>query len=610
HSLEIAFLLNLLIAVAVLWQTPDRPSDRWRTVPVGILVGVMAIYALLIPSWNPARFALGVFRNREAPPASLEAYARESVKKEEVVYFQEDLSATVAVLRQTNAEKKTRLSLAVNGKVDASSDTDRPTQLLLAQLPLMLKDRANDVLIIGLGSGMTAGSALTHPVRQVDCIEISPGVAEAARLFGPYNRNALDNPRLRLIVEDAKTYINTTRQQYDIVIIEPSNPWMAGIGNLYSIEFFRDMAQTLKPDGLVVQWFHTYEVSDEVVATAVRTFREVFPYLYIFQGNATDILMVGAQTRIAPDFGRMAEKFALPAVKEELESIGMYDVADLRSFQMISPENVPKITAIGAINTDYRPIIEYRAPLAFFTNAFSNRINEFDERYTQGESLLLHAYLRNHPLDATRLKRLAELFQTRHTGREAIVYPLMSAYLSLVPEDRKIKQTFAEWSLKRKNYGEALRLYRETFDETDARSLESYAEMHYDAQRALHTVFTPQTFDSTFVYLYKALARAPSDEACLLKLGRAALVVGRYEEAFNCFMLALANRKNKLETPDGVAIDEIITQIARAHYHRGNYEAAREHFVGALRENPTNDMATHYFLMTDQMASFREWEKR
>ena len=242
RSLELAFCLNAVIAGSILWLTPDLPSPQWRKVPVAALILMIVGYALLVPSWNPARFALGVFRNREAPPQTFDAYARGGVQRDEIAYYREDLSGTVAVLRQKTANDVVRFSLAVNGKVDASSDSDTPTQILLAQLPLALHDRVNDALLIGLGSGMTAGSILAHPIARLDCVEISTGVVEGARLFGPYNHKVLENPKFHLIVEDAKTYINTTSRKYDVVISEPSNPWMAGIGSLFSIEFFRDVA--------------------------------------------------------------------------------------------------------------------------------------------------------------------------------------------------------------------------------------------------------------------------------------------------------------------------------------------------------------------------------
>ena len=349
-----------------------------------------------------------------------------------------------------------------------------------------------------------------------------------------------------------------------------------------------------------------------MVATAVRTFREVFPYVYLFQGNTTDIILVGAQQRLTPDFDRMAQKLADPKVQDELAPIRVSGVAGLLSFQMLSPENIPKVTAIGSINSDYKPIIEYVAPRAFFTNSYANRINDYDERYTRGESLLISRYIATHPLTAEQFKELAFLYQNRPTEREALVFPLMAQYLKLKPDDRDARKAFVDLSLKRTNHGEALALYRQIMDETDSRDLQRYAEMNFDYQRAYHTVFTPQPFDSTFVYFYKGLVRTPTDEAGLSKLGRAALLVGRYDEALRCFLLALATRKDTgvAVPPGSPGIDELVAQVGRALYHLGQYERAKEHLIAALKENATNTTAMQYFLMSDQAERFREREKK
>src|SRR5262249_34001133 len=150
---------------------------------------------------------------------------------------------------------ESNISLTVNGKVDASSTYDMPTQTLLGQLPMMFHPQAQDVLVIGLGSGVTAGTVLTHPVRQVDAVELSPAVADAVRLFKPFNHDVLNHPQFHLFIEDAKTYLRIVPKMYDVVINEPSNPWVAGVGNLFSVEFFEDVTRRLKPGGLLVQWF-------------------------------------------------------------------------------------------------------------------------------------------------------------------------------------------------------------------------------------------------------------------------------------------------------------------------------------------------------------------
>src|SRR5207249_3644231 len=150
--------------------------------------------------------------------------------------------------------------LAVDGKVDATSGADMLTQRLLGHLPLLLHPAPRRACVIGLGSGVTVGSVLAHPVRQVDAVEISPEVVEAARLFGRFNRAALDDPRLRLRVADGRNHLLLTDRRYDVIVSEPSNPWMAGVSSLFTRDFFALARSHLAAGGILCQWAHVYNM--------------------------------------------------------------------------------------------------------------------------------------------------------------------------------------------------------------------------------------------------------------------------------------------------------------------------------------------------------------
>jgi spermidine synthase/tetratricopeptide (TPR) repeat protein len=595
RSLEITVAINFALGLALLLRTPDIPSPRWRRGALAVSLGAALFYWVALPHGDASRFALGVFRNRTAPPTSFSEFTASSFFNFELAYYKEDLSGNVAVLKQVNEQNQPRLSLTVNGKADASSDSDAPTQTLLAQLPLLMKNGSSAVLLIGMGSGMTAGSALTHPLERLDCVEISTGVAEAARLFGPYNNNVYENPRFHLIVEDARTFVNITDRRYDVIISEPSNPWMAGVGNLFTIEFFRDAARIMPDDGVMAQWFHLYEVSDEIVGTAVRTFQTVFPYTYIFQGNSTDIIMLGSRRPFEPDFDRLKEKMAAPEIRDDLAKIRIHDLSGLLGLQMISPEHIPGIAALGDINSDYIPLIEYRAPAAFYQGARAQKITEADERYTIGDRLLLHRYMEKDTLTVENLRHLIALFDARPTDVEALAFPLMARYLALQPQDAGIGRRFAEISLTRKNYGGTLDLYRPLLEGGDAALFERYADLLYDQERPYHSVFTPGSFDEAMTALREGQARFPDVETFLIRLGRASLASGRYEQAFEYFQQA-QQRRGSETTPD----DELPTLLGRAAYHLRRYEQAKQYIDAALKINPRNVIALQYYLLIDQ----------
>jgi len=610
HSLEIAFVLNFSIAFVVLLKTTDTPKKIWKQAPLIGAAFMLAIYIFLLPSWNNAHFALGVFRNRSAPPPSFEAFAKSPIFDFDLLYYKEDLSANVAVTRHALPDDQIQLSLAVNGKVDATSVGDIPTQILLAQLPLMLQEKSEDVLLIGMGSGMTAGAALTHPLNSLDCIEISQGVAEAAQLFSPYNHNVVENPNFKLIVEDAKTYINTTSKRYDVVISEPSNPWMAGVGNLFSIEFFGDAERILKPNGLVVQWFHRYEISNEVVASAVRTFRQIYPYTYIFQGNTWDMILVGSRTRLAPNFDLMAEKMMIPSVKEELGRIHIQSVPGLLALQSISPEHISRITSNGFINSEYRPVIEYQAPRAFYLNTSADAVNVYDERLTLGKNLLITDYLKSRALSVEQYRQLIDIFRDKSMVREVLAFPLIAKYLELNPDDRAMRRVFAEISLKRNNFPESIDLHKSILDETDANSLEQYANLLYRSQKAYHSAFTPQTFEETYRYLKQSLALTPDFENSLISLGQVSMFIGRYDEALAHFLRVEQIRSQKIEPISNDKKSQLDILLGIAYYHLKRYDQAQSHLEAILIENSKHTMATHYYLMIDIARQLTELETR
>src|SRR6185503_16163808 len=181
------------------------------------------------------------------------------------------------------------------GKVDASNGGDMLTQRLLGLLPILLHGHARDICIIGLGSGVTVGSALAPgTVRRADVVEISPEVVEASRFFDRESGSALTRPGVRLIVGDGRSHLLLTPQRYDVIVSEPSNPWMSGVAALFTREFFEAARSRLNPDGLICQWAHTYDISPQDLQSIVATFASVFPQGTMWLVGEGDLLLVGA----------------------------------------------------------------------------------------------------------------------------------------------------------------------------------------------------------------------------------------------------------------------------------------------------------------------------
>jgi spermidine synthase len=372
------------------------PKGRATWLRIGAAAAVLGSVPLVVGGWRTEAFAVQTTRRFVTPLSRPEVEARLTTYRTRL--FKDDPAGHLMVYATAAASSEETLTLTVNGKPDASSHEDLPTQILSGHLPLLLAPRPRNILIIGLASGVTAGSALAHPLRRLDVVEIVAAMPEATRLFDASNRDPLSDPRLRLIVDDARSYLSYTRQRYDVIISEPSNPWTAGTGALFSREFYERAAAALEPDGVYLQWLQAYELSDETFAAVVRTFRLTFPHVYAFQGNDTDLFLVGTTRPLEPDWPELERRFAVPAVHEDLDRLEIDSLASLLAFQVLSPSSVDYIAAQTLLeNTDDNLLLEYRAPRDLFSRARVTLVTGLDERLRGGPALLLGELLRRRP---------------------------------------------------------------------------------------------------------------------------------------------------------------------------------------------------------------------
>jgi tetratricopeptide (TPR) repeat protein/SAM-dependent methyltransferase len=253
-------------------------------------------------------------------------------------------------------------TLAVDGKTDASNRGDMLTQKLIAHLPLLLHKNPKDVFILGLGSGMTVGAALTHPIERADVVEISPEVVKASDYFRTENRNALADPRTHLIIGDGRSHLALTDRKYDVIISEPSNPWIAGVSSLFTKEFFESARDRLAPGGIICQWANAYSISEADLKSIIATFNSVFAYGTVWVVGTNDVLMLATTDQRWPETGRIADRMARPEVAADLASIGVVDSFSMTSLMIGRPEDLSRYTAGSSIFTDDRLTLEFTAP--------------------------------------------------------------------------------------------------------------------------------------------------------------------------------------------------------------------------------------------------------
>ena len=327
----------------------------WRRSAPGIALA--GLLTLALPSWDAALLSAGV-----ATHGALLRSANSHISHHEPVYNRDGLSGTVSVLIWDAGG----LTMRVNGKPEASlAIPDRINQTLLGLLALLYCEHPDRVGVIGLGSGLTLTAIAKCPsVKEAVCAELEPYVIEAERYFAPYNHQILKDPRVEARYADGRTMVMAEPGDFDILVSVPSNPWVAGIGNLYTRDFYQSARKKIRPGGVFVQWVNLYAMSPDDLLTVVETFASVYPHaqLWVLGG---DLALVGGKRDVSLD---LLEKYYAesPYLRRELAELGF-----LRPQQILGAYACPIEFALEGrpslpLNTDDNPCLEYSAPRSMY----------------------------------------------------------------------------------------------------------------------------------------------------------------------------------------------------------------------------------------------------
>ncbi len=385
-ALAAGIAVSALLAIPALAATRS-PLRRGLRAAFACAVLALAIDVVVdAPALPPEVLSSGVFRYADRYSGLDHARFFEAARANhgDILYFKEGLTCTVTVFRTTSAQV-----LLVNGKPDASVPPglaepfgplrtarlgDLPTQVLVAQIPMLLAPRADEVLVIGLGSGVTVGSALAHPVRELECAELETAVVEGSRFFDTQSGAPLRDPRVRLVVDDARNHLLVNGRRYDVIISEPSNPWVTGASGLFTRDFFELARSRLAPDGLFGQWVQLYELTVPEFQAILRGFAAVFPEVHIFR-VATDAILIGSNGNSPLRLDRILERGG-PRVVADLERVGIHTPADLVAHYWVGGAELRRSLGPGPINTDDNMLIEFAAPLRMLARSPAERQSE------------------------------------------------------------------------------------------------------------------------------------------------------------------------------------------------------------------------------------------
>lgn len=359
-----AALLGVLGGAVCLAAALDGPARRARAAVLAAAVTVVAAAIVAsTPAWDRELLASGAYKYAPYMQSSvMDAVLRAG----QLEYYKEGAVGTVTVRRLAGT-----LSLAIDGKIDASNGGDMLTQRLLGLLPVLLHGNPREICVIGLGSGVTVGAALAPgTVRHADVVEISPEVVEASRFYDRENGRVLARPDVRLIVGDGRTHLRLTPRQYDVIVSEPSNPWMAGVAALFTREFFESARARLRPDGLFCQWAHTYDISARDLRSIVKTFASVFPQGTMWLVGEGDLLLIGRASATVPlaldGISAGWQRGAAPAALSEVGISGSETPFALLSLFAGGPAELGQLGDDVPVQTDDRMALEFSAPRGIY----------------------------------------------------------------------------------------------------------------------------------------------------------------------------------------------------------------------------------------------------
>lgn len=277
----------------------------------------------------------------------------------DVVFYREGACSVVSVDCREGA-----YTLRSNGKPDASTRMqDLRTQSLLGHLPMMVHPDARRALVIGFGSGATVNAVLKHGVEAVDCVEIEPAVIEAAPWFASINGNCVDDPRVRIVVNDGRNHMLVEDGQYDVIVSEPSNPWIAGIATLFTTEFYQLAERRLAPGGVLCQWVQSYKMAPEDVRMIVATVQQVFPEVQVWSPNTFDLVLIAAREPVAFDIAAVDRSIDANAdLRADLSAVGIRGAGGMLAFHLLRSGDVAAYAKDARINSDNRLPLEFSAP--------------------------------------------------------------------------------------------------------------------------------------------------------------------------------------------------------------------------------------------------------
>jgi spermidine synthase len=545
-----------------------------REVALGLKAALAVASALVVagcmwalPEWDTLLLNRGLYREMR----NMKQFDKKGkLQGQTMLFYREGVNTTVAILRFPG-----NISLRVSGKPDASTFAlDLYTQLFVGQLPVLFARNPQRVAVIGYGSGMSADAALSHPpVESLDILEIEKGIIEGSKYFEFLNDNPFDDPRTHLVLEDGRIHMTYTDKVYDVIASAPSNPWVAGTANLFTVDFYELVRARLAPDGIFGQWFQLYEVSEDSFKTVVASLHEVFPHVAIFMSKSAEVVVLASSVPIEIPWETLKARFHEEEVYEAFYGLRIRNPFELFHFFFAGTEQVEKyIEGAPALNTDDNVWLEHRMPYDFFGVKTGDLELELLRRFAKERMAGLRELAPGMPEEEAVRTMIhyvhSEEPRRKKKGSEILDYwekrrtPMVEGFLDVFEEEGNtamVEKVRAWWK-----DAEAYRKARLLAVQYILKTLDAHVQQQPSLRRT---------------YIDEALAQAPDLPFALLMAGKFALQEQENAKAEELFRRAL-------ERPWSRAYYDAAMGLARAKERQKQLDEALAYVKLAEESNP------------------------
>lgn len=433
NTLIAGALLNALLGFALLWSARDVKSQRKTA---GTIYGVVCMAVLLASSnvWDRAVMlnAQGARRGlayNRVPYESYQQWKDAIHKTNEVKYWADGSCSNVGVIYHPDTKVT---SLITNGHIDASDDKDMPVQALVSGFPLLLRPEAKDVAVVGWGCGQTIGIATLFPVKSIDAIELEPKVIEASKFFHHCNLKPEEDPRVKLHYNDGRNFLLATDKKFDVIVSEPSNPWQAGVCNLFTKEYFAICKNRLKEDGMLAVWMQTAEVPPSDLCSVLASLNSEFSDTMAFYPRPGNLVICAANQPIKIDYKKLQQTLSGDArLEKEFAHVGIPDAAAFLGHIAVAPHGM-NFAITPMLNTDDHNILEFNVGRSYE-----------DKMYVNENSRVLRALAADlwKPVDFSSLPKHDQAVAMANIGQDALRYAAPEAAQSWVQKSLQTEPT-------------------------------------------------------------------------------------------------------------------------------------------------------------------------